>query len=262
VIDPRLRHALARFDQAPGLLSAVALWGGDDEPAAGSGWGFHMVPTLVLALDGVVRLEGPGRRIDLGAGQALLLEPTCLHRHAPLRPGCLALALGLLPAWCDFALLGPEHLGWSARLPLQPASTLFEQALLAAGAEQRRERVRALLVQVLAEPHHDLSFAAEGLWPMVRQLWSRPTDPTLTVDDLVRASGLSRAQAYRRFRASYGTTPAEAITATRLALARWLLLRGRGVAEAARRAGFPSRATFTRAWRRRFGAPPSEVGRE
>lgn len=257
MIDPRLRHALGLFDQAAGQLTAVSVWPSDPEPPPGAPWQYHAVPTLVCALAGVVRMEGPQRRLDLQPGEALLLEPACLHRHAPLLGSAISLGIGVLPAWCDIGLQGSERLGWFGRLPRLPTSTLLEEAVLAGTDAERLSRTRAVLGQVLSERHEDHALLAHGLWPMVRQLWNCTADPAVTPATMVQVSGLSRAQAYRVFLDGYGTTPAEAITSTRLSLAQWLLRRGTPVGEAARRSGFPSRATFTRAWRRRFGKPPS-----
>lgn len=258
MIDPRIRRALGLLDQAADRLAAVHLWPCDPEPAPGVRWSSHAVPTLVASLDGVVRIEGPRRRVDLRPGDALLLEPGCLHVHTAAQGRSVALCLGVLPAWCDLALIGADRLGWFARMPRLPTSALLEAALRA-GDAGRLAATRAVLVQVLGERHEDLDLVAPGLWPMVRVLWHCTDDPAVDPAAMVAASGLSRAQAYRCFRAGYGTTPAEAILSTRLSLAQWLLHRGRPVAEVARRAGFPSRATFTRAWRRRFGAAPSRT---
>jgi len=257
MIDARARRALGLLDRAAEQLVEVAAWPCDAEGARGGPWGYHAVPTLVCALHGVVRMEGPRRRIDLRPGVALLLEPACLHRHLAPQGASIALGLGVLPAWCDLALQGGDGFHWTARLPLQPTCSLLEQALLAAPGAERLRATRAVLAQVLSERHEDLALLAPGLWPMVRVLWRCTSDPSVDPAAMVAASGLSRAQAYRCFRAGYGITPAEAITSSRLSLAQWLLRRGVAVGEAARRAGFPSRATFTRLWRRRFGAPPS-----
>lgn len=261
MIDPRIRHALSLFDHVAERLTKVTAWPCDPERAPGGPWSYHAVPTLVCALDGMIRLEGPRRRIDLQAGEALLLEPACLHRHLPPQGRSMYLGLGVLPAWCDLVLQGSDRLSWSARLPLHPTSTLLEQALLAGAGAARLQATRSVLAQVLGERHEDLALLAPGLWPMVRLLWSCTADSSVDPAAMVAASGLSRAQAYRCFRAGYGITPAEAITSTRLSLAQWLLRRGIAVGEASRRAGFPSRATFTRLWRRRFGTPPSRLTR-
>lgn len=257
MIDPKLRQALGLLERTAADLGTVAAWSTDPEAPAGSPWDMHAVPTLVLVLRGAMRLEGPGRRCDLGPGQALLLEPACQHRHGAMHRSAVVFSLGVLPAWCDLNLRLEDGRSWVGRLPLHPTSDLLETALLATAGEERRHCTCEVLRQVLDERLDELDFEQGDLWPMIGVLWGRCTDPTLTTADLVVASGMSRASAYRRFRAGYGTSPAEAIAATRLALARWLLRRGVGVAEAARRAGFPSRATFTRAWRRRYGVPPS-----
>jgi AraC-like DNA-binding protein len=81
------------------------------------------------------------------------------------------------------------------------------------------------------------------------------------VADLVRVSRLSRAHAYRVFTEAYGVPPRQAVSSARLWLAGSLLAAGLGVAEVARQAGYPSAATFSRAWRREHGAAPRAMRR-
>ncbi|MEK7412338.1 MAG: helix-turn-helix domain-containing protein [Planctomycetota bacterium] len=259
MIDPALRKALSLLEQTVSTLGAVTAWPTDPEARPDSPWSTHAVPTLVLVISGAMRMEGPRRRCDLKPRQALLIEPASLHLHGAMHRKSVVLSLGVLPAWCDLQFRLHDGRHWLGRLPLHPTCNLLESALLTNDAQTRRTRTQAVLTQILDEQLDDLNFADNDLWPMIGLLWDRAHDPTLTSEDLVNTSGFSRASAYRRFRAGYGTTPAEAITTTRLALARWLLLREIPVTEVARRAGFPSRATFTRCWRRRFGSPPSQT---
>jgi transcriptional regulator GlxA family with amidase domain len=100
--------------------------------------------------------------------------------------------------------------------------------------------------------HH---FAAGAMRAMVHRLWSG-IHTGVTVADLVAASGLSRAQAYRLFRAGYGVPPKEALMQSRLWLAGSLLEAGLPLAEVAARSGFSSVATCSRAWKRAHGQAP------
>lgn len=79
----------------------------------------------------------------------------------------------------------------------------------------------------------------------------------LTVDDLARAAGMSRFHFSRVFRDELGTSPYKQLLDTRLDRARELLLSGTSVTETAFTVGCPDLGRFARAFRKRFGTPPS-----
>jgi transcriptional regulator GlxA family with amidase domain len=124
-----------------------------------------------------------------------------------------------------------------------------------------RARYAELVQQVLSETVDDLPFANPALQKMIARLWSN-LHRRVRVEDLIRASGLSRAQAYRIFTDGYGVPPKEAIATARLWLANGLLANGMPVATVAERCGFPSADTFARAWKRANGAAPSRMGKK
>lgn len=79
-----------------------------------------------------------------------------------------------------------------------------------------------------------------------------------TVDKMAQQVGLSARQFTRRFRASFGMTPAGYLEMLRLDEARLLLSTGqRGIARIAHVTGFQSADAFRRAFERRFRLPPS-----
>jgi AraC-like DNA-binding protein len=81
----------------------------------------------------------------------------------------------------------------------------------------------------------------------------------LTVDDLARTVGLSRAYFSRRFHAATGQPPMRWLRDLRLATARHLLATtGLTVEAVARQVGFGDRFQFSRMMRQRTGRPPSE----
>jgi AraC-like DNA-binding protein len=84
----------------------------------------------------------------------------------------------------------------------------------------------------------------------------------LTIDSVATANGMSGRQAQRMFAAA-GTTFTEFVLEQRLLLARRLLLhetaRDRKVSDIAFRAGFNDLSYFHRAFKKRFGATPSEI---
>ena len=77
-----------------------------------------------------------------------------------------------------------------------------------------------------------------------------------------RAVGLSPRRLEMLFLAAFGTTPAAHALALRLAAARRIITDTRHpLAEVALRCGFSSPSALTRAFRRKFGRPPSALRR-
>lgn len=262
-MDPVIRRWWSRIDSLPGRLGAVHRWERGPGIFAAAEVGcleeFHNVPTAEICLDGSLRLEKPDARVDLQAGDALLIAAGVWHRLQPLRPGALRCALGFLPGRTLVFLQAPDRV-WSGLAAIQPCQRLLAAALAEAGAAARRDRLRLLLTNLADEPVAESVFDSQAQWRMVTLLWARAR-LGLTVDELLAASGLSRTHAYRLFTAGYGMPPKAALEATRLQLAASLLADGAAVREVAERCGFPSADTFRRAWRRRHGRPPG-AGRD
>jgi len=167
--------------------------------------------------------------------------------------------LGMMATWSD-VLLGDQRHRWCGRLPSQPSRRMLDAAVAEPDALGRRALVAALLRQVLAESIEDLDLSRPELDRMLHVLWRRLHEG-VTSADLVRASGLSRSQAWMVFQHGYGVTPCQAILHCRLWLAERLLAEGLPIAEIAQRCGWPSADGFARTWKRERGAAPSAVRR-
>jgi AraC-like DNA-binding protein len=86
---------------------------------------------------------------------------------------------------------------------------------------------------------------------------ARYTEP-LTVDDLARAAGLSRAHFSREFRRAFGETPHGYLLIRRLERAAALLRStDRSVADICMTVGLDSVGSFTTSFTRMFGRPPT-----
>jgi AraC-like DNA-binding protein len=256
-MDPTFRRWWRLIDDLPGKLSQVVVWkDGPSPPLTGDGH-LHVTPTSVVCLDGVVRIVAPGKTVDLQPGQALIVGPGVWHRHETLRRGSVWFGQGFLPS-CSDVLIGDADREWRGRLPSQPSRRLMEAALAAPDDKGRITGFSELIKQILSESVDDLPFANPALQRMIARLWSN-LHRGVSVEDLIRASGLSRAQAYRIFTEGYGVPPKDAIATARLWLAEGLLNNGLSVAAVADRCGFPSADTFARAWKRMHGTPPSRV---
>jgi AraC-like DNA-binding protein len=256
-MDPTFRRWWRLIDDLPGKLSQVLLWkDGPPPPLTGDGH-LHVTPTSVVCLEGVVRIVAPNRMVDLQPGQALIIGAGVWHRHEALRRGSIWFGQGFLPA-CSDVLMGDQDREWRGRLPSQPSRRLMDATLAAPDDKTRSASFTELVKQILSESVDDLPFTNAALQRMISRLWSN-LHRGVTVEDLIRASGLSRAQAYRIFTEGYGVPPKDAIATARLWLAEGLLANGLTVAAVADRCGFPSADTFARAWKRLHGAPPSQA---
>ena len=258
-MDPKIRRWWRLLDEVPRCLTQVTVWDFSPPPPVNSDGHCHFAPTSVICLEGVVRITSPGHLVDLFPGQALIIGAGIWHRHETVRRGSAWFGQGFLPAFSD-VVMGDHEGEWRGRLPSNPSRRLMDNALSAREDQPRRNIFMNLMQQVLSEKVQELSFTNQGLQRMVARLSSN-LHRGVTVADLVRASGVSRAQAYRIFTEGYGVPIKDAIETARLWLAQALLANGLSVAVAAERSGWSSADTFARAWKRQHGAPPSDVRR-
>jgi len=95
--------------------------------------------------------------------------------------------------------------------------------------------------------------------PVVEAMLAHPDHPH-TVASLAEKAYLSRSAFARRFRQNFGQPPLEYLRGVRLRHAAELLRKSPPlpIATVARRSGFSSRSQFSRAFRDRFGTPPTE----
>lgn len=202
--------------------------------------------------------------IDLSPGDVLVVEPGCWHEHLPHRPGCSSFGLGFLAGKCDILFFDDTEVLWGS-VHIQPYCDFMEQMLATQdGPPGGRVGARLTLIdQILAQVIQDRSTFVDWLHPGVLQmaahLWNHLHEP-ISADDIIARSGMGRTSSYEMFRSFFGRTPQQELLFQRLDLARHLIRRGMSVTDAARRSGFPNRAELTRAYRRRFGHPPTEDG--
>jgi AraC-like DNA-binding protein len=84
-----------------------------------------------------------------------------------------------------------------------------------------------------------------------------------TVAELAKEAALSRSTFFERFNRAVGVAPMEYLLTWRMALAKDLLRRNEGrVADVAQRVGYSSASTFSVAFTRHVGRPPSQYARE
>lgn len=96
----------------------------------------------------------------------------------------------------------------------------------------------------------------------IRVMHERPAQ-SWTVAELAREAALSRSTFFERFQREVGVAPMEYLLAWRMALAKDLLRRTGGrMAEIAERVGYSSASTFSVAFTRHVGQPPTRYARE
>jgi AraC-like DNA-binding protein len=102
----------------------------------------------------------------------------------------------------------------------------------------------------------------ERLAVAIRRMHENPTRPW-TVAQLAKEAALSRSAFFERFSRAVGVAPMEYLLSWRMALAKNLLRRKEGgVAEVAKRVGYSSASTFSVAFTRHVGLPPTSYARE
>jgi AraC-like DNA-binding protein len=129
--------------------------------------------------------------------------------------------------------------------------------------------VEVLLIEALrAAPGDDAppgllrGLADARLAPAIRQMHSQ-LERSWTVALLARTAALSRSAFFERFTRIVGLPPMEYLLAWRMAVAKDLLRREDvGLAEVAERVGYGSASTFSTAFSRHVGRPPSRYARE
>jgi len=263
--DPSRIRLWLRLHAAAESITSVAFWKAADgaDPARLRGHQ-HVVPTLVICLEGVIRVQGRVAR-DLRAGEALVIAPGCWHEHVTLRRGAIAFGLGFLAQRCDILLADHRETSWGT-INDQPFRLWMERLVQAGSAAtgpssvQAQAQVREMVAQIFAEKASPIHWLHPAVSRMARMLWSRLHTP-ITAADIVRAArsrddGLGHTRAYELFTTFFGETPKQVLTGQRLALAAQYLQEGATIAAAARRSGFSTRAGFTRSWRRVHGRPP------
>jgi transcriptional regulator GlxA family with amidase domain len=107
------------------------------------------------------------------------------------------------------------------------------------------------LLQGLTDPQ--LAAAIRQMHAHVERPW--------TMAELAKTAALSRSSFFERFTRVVGLPPMEYLLAWRMAVARDLLRQNTGIAEVAERVGYASASTFSTAFSRHVGQPPSAYAR-
>src|SRR5262245_58064559 len=131
-----------------------------------------------------------------------------------------------------------------------------------------RRLIEVLLIEALRSTSGDdappgllRGLADARLAPAIRQMHAQLAR-SWTMAQLAKAAALSRSAFFDRFTRTVGMPPMEYLLAWRMAVARDLLRSQEvGIAEVAERVGYGSASTFSTAFSRHVGQPPSRYAR-
>ena len=210
-----------------------------------------LVTTPVALLDGEFRLG-----IQSSAPDVLLLLGNCVFGSPDA-----ALLVSLLPQLVHVRgekrlativqLVGEES---RARRPAREVilARLLEVLLIEALRSTKGTAASPGLVRGLADGR---------LAVAIRRMHESPTR-SWTVAQLAKEAALSRSAFFERFSRAVGVAPMEYLLAWRMALAKNLLRRNEGgIADIAQRVGYSSASTFSVAFTRHVGMPPTRYAR-
>lgn len=132
-------------------------------------------------------------------------------------------------------------------------SRLIEVMLVEALRATQGDNAPAGMLRALGDPR--LAMAMREMHGDPARSW--------TVDDLAKNAAMSRSAFFDRFTRAVGLPPMEYLLAWRMALAKDLLRKQDiSLAEVAERVGYGSASTFSTAFSRHVGRPPSQFARE
>ncbi|MBC2669551.1 helix-turn-helix transcriptional regulator [Novosphingobium piscinae] len=210
------------------------------------------------------RYEPVGRLFVLPPDETMLVRNGLGHQDAVI----CQLPVGRMEAWLDAPVeWSDRRLEASLDVPSGPVGELLMRAAREARAPGFGTAliIEALAVEiaVLLERHYRQLAAPAGTDPLsprrLRLIEDRirQAGPPPTLVELARLCGLSVRHLSRAFRASTGTTLGDHVAAVRMQAARAALAQGQSVKAVAYALGFGSPSSFSFAFRRAHGMPPS-----
>lgn len=221
-----------------------------------------LVAIRTLAGTGHVVLHEPGP-IDVGPDSVLIVENRKISRYF-----CAARRWHFW--WFEFTMAGPLFFVYNepvicAATPREGASRSEIFRNLRRPSPAHRSLASAGLAylahQWMAAQHEQRPRAPhQTAIERVVDTMHEKTDGTWSVRDMARTAGLSERRFRQLFQKTMGTTPKQFHDGIRLELGRRILLvEGAKISDVADRLGFSSPFHFSRAFRARYGKPPSAL---
>lgn len=198
-------------------------------------------------------------RFEVAAGDTVLINPGVVHVCNPV----LGLPWSYIMLFIDAPWLQAQGLGLP-RERYSAAPGLYQHVLavcaelfdpLAPGREQSLVSMLGDLPAFLDPALAPITSDHPRLETAAAFIRAHRSDP-LSLEDIVKACGLSRAYLIRAFRKRFGLTPHGYLLDQRVQLARAHLRHGRSIADAAQHAGFADQAHLQRAFKRHLATTP------
>ncbi|WP_027209976.1 AraC family transcriptional regulator [Burkholderia sp. WSM2232] len=191
-----------------------------------------------------------------------LIDSRMMAGHCSFGSPDAALLVSLLPQFVHvrgeprlITLVGLVREEWREERPAREVvlSRLLEVLLIEALRSAAGTNASPGLVRGLADSR---------LAAAIRVMHERPMH-AWTVPELAKQAALSRSTFFERFSRAVGVAPMAYLLTWRMALAKDLLRRNQGrVAEIAERVGYSSASTFSVAFTRHVGRPPTQYARD
>jgi len=227
---------------------------------------------LFYLYNGDIRVIANGRETAMRGGEAVFLIPGVTYRiyfdpHEPARHGWVdLLTVNQPPAWASKP--GGEARTFELTERMRALAEIGIAAPRASPEDEgglRRAIGQAIVEEALRASGHHENTADAHLPPAViraqMSMTQRFADP-ISLDDIARGAGVSKAHLIRLFRKHLGVTPARRLWEIRVeAGSRLLRETGLQVQEIADRCGFPSPYHFSRLIKQAHGVSPREYRR-
>ena len=210
-------------------------------------------------------LSGRGT-VEAGAGSVITCNPGEVHDGAPIGGERVWRMLYLDPALVADAVADmtegragmaefPDPVRRDARLADLVGRLHTAMTAPGEGTLRAEELLRLALAALIGDGAGGRARLPAGIGRARALLDEDPAAP-VTLADLAAASGLSRYQVIRGFRAGLGLTPHAYLVQRRIDLARRHIAQGMGLAEASVAAGFADQSHMTRIFTAKYGLTP------
>ena len=214
---------------------------------------------LILRLSGTVRYHLPHQQLVLGPGDALFLPNSPTYHGEILTPGSATYILVSFEG--DLSGTPSEGYVIGGQTELHH---LFTQLYRSWSVQTPANHCRcmALLYELLshfADADRHSSLPASCLEPALDYLEQHMFDPTLRIGELHTLCGISDTYFRRLFLSRFGVSPKRYVTDRRLTQAKAILDSGEfsSIGETALTTGFDDALYFSKAFKNKYGYPPS-----
>lgn len=221
----------------------------------------HPIPTLVLSVDMHLRLKtGPEKHLDLQPREAVAIRPGALHEHVKSRHPGMYYTQGFLETYSDMRLVDYEQT-YRGAVDRDPLWDKFHALMDEPDNEQRCIALVDFMHCVNVDSMSNARVehpAASRMHEFIRINAARD----ISIQDIIRSSGLADAQAFAVYKKAFGLTPLHHLLKRRVYMAQAYLRSGMDRKLVVEKSGFQSSRQMNRAFHRFVGKSPRDWLRE